>query len=201
MINEIAIYDIQYEKKNSGPSPYDNLRTELYFAGCNKAACGNPCPECFNPMIWNRNHSIVRSPQEFVDCLEGHNIPRYITIVGGEPTDQLQGLMEFGMLCKEKGYHIILFSWHNKEWLEQSIGENLIYFDIVVPGQYEKDKRIYDESRDDGIHNMIGSGNQLVWLPKENVSFAAADIDSLTLSLDNTLGVTLNDGTKHYFRQ
>ena len=200
MVN-IAVFDIRYEIKNAGPSPHDNRRTELYFAGCDKAASGNPCKNCFNPMIWQRDKALVKSAQDFLDCLNKHNIPRFITLVGGEPTDQLDGLVEFGRLAKADGYHIILFSWHDVEWLKAKLGDAVCYFDIIIPGQYLESRRIYDESKDDGLHNMIGSDNQYIWLPKEGELAKAADLSSLALNKERVLEVTCSDGSKKYFQQ
>ena len=200
MVN-IAVFDIRYEIKNAGPSPHDNRRTELYFAGCDKAASGNPCKNCFNPMIWQRDKALVKSAQDFLDCLNKHNIPRFITLVGGEPTDQLDGLVEFGRLAKADGYHIILFSWHDVEWLKAKLGDAVCYFDIIIPGEYLESRRIYDESKDDGLHNMIGSDNQYIWLPKEGELAKAADLSSLALNKERVLEVTYSDGSKKYFQQ
>lgn len=198
---DIAMFDIRYEIKNAGPSPHDNRRTELYFAGCDKAASGNPCEHCFNPMIWRRDGALVKSAKEFLDCLDKHDVPRFITLVGGEPTDQLDGLIEFGRLAKADGYHIILFSWHDTGWLKERLGDAIFFFDIVVPGEYMEDRRIYDESGDDGLHNMVGSGNQYIWLPKYDELFPAADLSSLALSIDRVLEVTFLDGSKKYYQQ
>lgn len=192
---EIAMFDIRYDIETAGPSPYDNLRTELYFAGCNKAlSAEGPCKGCFNPLLWYRERGLVKSPKKFLDCLNSHQIRKFITIVGGEPTDQMEGLLEFGHLAKADGYHIILFSWHSKEWLEEKMGDAVKDYDIIVPGEYIAAERIYDESRKDGIHNMVGSGNQLVWLPKAEKWFKAADIFSLRLFENLILEVKLNDG-------
>ena len=200
MVN-IAVFDIRYEIKNAGPSPHDNRRTELYFAGCDKAASGNPCKNCFNPMIWQRDKALVKSVQDFLDCLNKHNIPRFITLVGGEPTDQLDGLVEFGRLAKADGYHIILFSWHDVEWLKAKLDDAVYYFDIIIPGEYLESRRIYDESKDDGLHNMVGSRNQYIWLPKEGELAKAADLSSLALNKERVLEVTYSDGSKKYFQQ
>ena len=200
MVN-IAVFDIRYEIKNAGPSPHDNRRTELYFAGCDKAASGNPCKNCFNPMIWQRDKALVKSAQDFLDCLNKHNIPRFITLVGGEPTDQLDGLVEFGRLAKADGYHIILFSWHDVEWLKAKLGDAVCYFDIIIPGEYLESRRIYDESKDDGLHNMVGSRNQYIWLPKEGELAKAGDLSSLALNKERVLEVTYSDGSKKYFQQ
>ena len=144
----ISMFDIRYRIKNAGPSPDDNRRTELYFAGCLKAASGSPCKNCFNPMIWQPENVLMKTPAEFLDCLERHNIPKFITLVGSEPTDQLEGLLEFGSLAKKKGYHIILFSWHDKKWLEENLKDGAKCFDIIVTGEYREELHIYNGEKE-----------------------------------------------------
>ena len=51
-IDAVKIYDVKWTSQNAGPSPDNNKRTEVFLFGCSKAANGNPCRECFNPMIW-----------------------------------------------------------------------------------------------------------------------------------------------------
>lgn len=159
----IKLHDILWQTKNGGASPNDNRRTELYFAGCQKALSGNPCKNCFNPKLWDSKFHIPHDVREIVDVLDMHNIPKYITIVGGEPTDQIDGLKELIPLLKQKEYETILFSWHDPEWIIQKLGyEILKNLSYVVCGPYEEEHRIYDTSKDDGIHNVIGSDNQII---------------------------------------
>ena len=159
----IKLHDILWQTKNAGASPDNNRRTELYFAGCQKALSGHPCKNCFNPTLWDNQLHIPHDVTEIVDVLDMHNIPKYITIVGGEPTDQLEGLKELIPLLKERGYETILFSWHDPEWIIKHLGYQLINdLSYVVCGPYEEEHRIYDTSKDDGIHNVIGSDNQII---------------------------------------
>lgn len=201
----ISMFDIRYRIKNAGPSPDDNRRTELYFAGCRKAASGSPCKNCFNPMIWQPENTLMKTPAEFLDCLERHNIPKYITLVGGEPTDQLEGLLEFARLAKEKGYHIILFSWHDKKWLEENLKDGAKCFDIIVPGEYREELHIYTEEKDDGLHNAVGSANQSIWITAHAKVISAGIISSLKLVKEKSgslvLEVEFYDGKTASFSQ
>lgn len=159
----IKLHDILWRTKNGGASPDDNRRTELYFAGCRKALSGNPCKNCFNPTLWdNRNH-IPHETKEIVDVLDLHKIPKHITIVGGEPTDQEEGLKELVPLLAERGYEVVLFTWHDAAYLIRYFGFDLFkQLAYAVCGPYDETCRIYDVSKDDGIHNVIGSANQVI---------------------------------------
>ena len=176
----IKLHDILWRTKNAGASPDNNRRTELYFAGCQKALSGNPCKNCFNPTLWNNKNHIPHEAREIVDVLDMHNIPKYITIVGGEPTDQMEGLKELVPLLKKRGYEIVLFSWHDPEWIVWQLGDCVLKdLAYVVCGPYEEAHRIYDTSKDDGIHNVIGSDNQIILYPKSDVTFKTICVSRL----------------------
>jgi organic radical activating enzyme len=190
-MSEIKLFDILENVKNAGPSPADNRRTELYFGGCKRAMEGNPCKGCFNPMIWDSSKCYPREVSEIVRLLDDKKLPKYITIVGGEPTDQMGALIDLTTRLKELGYHIMLFSWRSYDWVKSQMGEsNLKNIDIVVTEPYQAEYRIYDNTLDDGLHNVIGSGNQEVWIPAKNIFYKAGDLASMTLNENNELEVT-----------
>lgn len=190
-MSSVKLYDILWRVKNAGPSPDDNRRTELYFAGCQKALSGDPCKNCFNPSLWDGSKNIPLNPVEIVDQLDRQNIPKYITIVGGEPTDQLEGLVELISILKKRGYHIMLFTWHKFKWIKEMFGRvNLKNIDILVTEVYVEEQRIYNTDLDDGVHNVIGSGNQriITELDKRWPNIIKADrVESMTLTIDNKL--------------
>jgi organic radical activating enzyme len=190
MSETIKLYGILENVKNAGPSPADNRRTELYFGGCKRAMEGNPCKNCFNPMIWDDSKCYPKNIQEIVDAIEAKKLPKYITIVGGEPTDQMDSLKAITKLLKSLDYHIMLFSWRSYDWLKTQMTESeLNNIDIVVTEPYMEEFRIYDNTKDDGLHNVIGSGNQEVWIPAKNIFYKAGDLASMTLSENNELEV------------
>ena len=161
---QIKLHDILWQTKNAGASPDDNRRTELYFAGCQKALSGHPCKNCFNPALWDNSKHIPHDVEEIVDMLDMHNIPKYITIVGGEPTDQLEGLKELIPLLKKRDYETIMFTWRDPVWVADQLGQDILAdLAYVICGPYEEEHRIYDTAKDDGIHNAIGSDNQVIF--------------------------------------
>lgn len=104
----INLYDYRINIRTAGPSVQDNLRSELYFAGCRKAEEGDPCRGCFNYELWQREQGSQISIQAIVDRLEDMCSVKSVTIVGGEPTDQLEGLIELCKLLKKYNYHILV---------------------------------------------------------------------------------------------
>ena len=169
----MTIFDIKWKVKTAGPTPavLKNTRTELFLFGCKKAMSGNPCKGCFNPSTWNASAATITHPAKEVvyNIITNPNFNGYLTIGGGEPTDQLDELIE---LCKTmKVYrpkcHIMVYTWHDlyKENLfeDEKFSELFNYIDMVVDGEYKEDQRLYNETALDGFTNSVGSANQTIW--------------------------------------
>ena len=80
----IRVFDIKLVATTAGPSPDNNIRTEVFLLGCNKAKSGNPCPGCFNSITWDS--SIAEwsyDPVELASELNKITPNKYITIGGG----------------------------------------------------------------------------------------------------------------------
>lgn len=193
----IKIYDIAWEVKGAGPSPADNYRMEIYFAGCAKAREGNPCKGCCNPMIWDDRKAkdlFVNDVYDLIKLQAERGLSKYITFVGGEPTDQSEGVIELAKLLKDDGFHILMFSWHSRDWFESNWkAKDLRLFDIIITEPYVQEEHIYDWTLDDGLHNTVGSGNQHVWYRPGslNIDVAARDIASLSLDEHNLLKIIM----------
>lgn len=169
-----------------------NTRVELFLMGCKKAAAGNPCKGCFNQDLWrDRKGARELDPVEMAAHIEKFAPQKYITIVGGEPFDQPKGLTILCEELKKRNFHIIVFTHYTlketfkswmvlgemsrfikktsfvpKEiegWTEDLLVRFLKAIDILVDGEYDYTKRIYDESYKDGFHDAIGSSNQIIW--------------------------------------
>lgn len=196
-MSAVKLFDIRWVSHTAGPSPVatkfgPNARVELFFMGCKKATDGDPCKGCFNPSLWKTVKGARElDPVEMAEHLEKFAPQKYITIVGGEPFDQPEGLT---VLCEElrkKDFHITVFTHYT---LKETFGQWRIYgtkqqfvkreknppdiiqgwkrdifirflksIDILVDGEYEEKQRIYNENLQDGFHDAIGSANQIVW--------------------------------------
>ena len=162
----INLYDYRINIRTAGPSVQDNLRSELYFAGCRKAEEGDPCRGCFNYQLWQREQGSQISIQAIVDRLEDMCSVKSVTIVGGEPTDQLEGLIELCRLLKKYNYHILVISWHTYEDMLKDNPEQYEQLfdtiDVLFDGQYDEHQRIYDDTHTNVMRSFIGSNNQKV---------------------------------------
>lgn len=186
-VNEgIVVYDIRWETDTAGPSPDQNKRVELFLLGCQKAMDGNPCQGCFNSSTWDiKKAEFSRDPIEIADKIAEMTESRYITIGGGEPTDQAKHLIPLCKRLKEHGFHIMMYTWKELKHMMQrrpvyilsdedrkrhmsyigmrNIHNLLMHIDILVDGEFKQEECLYQENLGDGMLSSIGSGNQRIY--------------------------------------
>lgn len=218
-LSGIKIRDCKWKVKTAGPSPCKNERTELFLLGCEKAINGSPCKGCFNQSTWDVSKAVIsHDPIKMAEHINENAPNKYITIGGGEPTDQIDNLI---ILCKELkkyGFHIIMYTWKSlKEILTQScqitfskesISKNesfenkllylMQYIDIVIDGEYKEEERLWDGTKEDGLISSIGSGNQIVWDIKNKRGIQMKYIKSLSLLRNNNLHFLLKDSANRF---
>jgi organic radical activating enzyme len=176
--NGIKLFDVKWSITTAGPSPCNNERTEVFFFGCDRAKNGNPCKGCFNTALWdNSTTEHTHDPVEMAAHINKHAPNKYITIGGGEPTDQIENLLILCRELKKYGFHIMLYTWRSLRDLyspyhtseSYKIYSNLNkmiqkgYIDMIVDSPFIFNERIYDEKAEDGTTNSVGSSNQVVW--------------------------------------
>lgn len=156
----IKIFSINWNATTAGPSPFKNERVEVFCLGCKKASSGNPCKGCFNSCTWEDDAEYSIDPVEVAKQINKLSKNKYITIGGGEPTDQEDAVY---ILCKELkkyGKHILMYTWRDNEYIFKS--KLLDVIDIAVTGEYLESERLYKEEENDGFFNSIGSANQRI---------------------------------------
>ena len=164
----LRIFDIKWRTDTAGPSPNNNERIEVFLLGCNKAMKGKACKGCFNSITWDKSKAEWSwDPVEVADMINEGCDPnnKYITIGGGEPTDQIDMLIPFAKRLKEHGFHIMMYTWRKVELLgleNINHAKVLNYIDILVDGEYRQEERLYQQNLGDGMLSSIGSGNQQV---------------------------------------
>ena len=119
--------------------------------------CSIHCPGCINQHLWEFGVGVNISTNEIIElCKEVEGI----TLHGGEPLDQSEGLLEVVEALKENGKTIILFTgYHYKELKTSSQRKVWKLSDLVVSGRFLIEKRnIYLQFR--------GSTNQRIYRHK-----------------------------------
>lgn len=208
-MDKLRIYNARWSSPSAGPSPNENRRAEIFLAGCKKAATGNACVGCFNVDLWKANvFNAEVSPEEAFQQIQKFAPTKHVTFVGGEPLDQAVPLARLAELLKADGFHNLLITHHTmkrlKKWIEDYPGGEsyrilLNNVDIIIDGEYMAGERIWDESKaGDGVHDVIGSGNQIVWsrLPGEELKFqgvAARYLKNLSLKENGQLFYGIKD--------
>lgn len=153
----------------AGLSPRNNERIELFFAGCKMARDGHPCPGCFNRDLWSDENSIEQSPQEIVDYISQYSDNKYVTIVGGEPLDQPEPLLELCKKLYDKDFHICLITHFLMEDIKIKHPDLLKNISMLIDGKYDNTKRIFDTDTRPGILHVVGSSNQQIyWRDKKD---------------------------------
>ena len=158
----INLFDLRWDVQTAGPSPNDNKRTEVYFAGCSKAINGNPCKNCFNTKLWYPDNSKQTTPEELANKIISLSSNKYVTICGGEPTDQIDDLIKLCSILKIFKYNILVYTYHIYEDMINNDKYKKLFtlIDMLVDGPYIDSKRVYKDNGTDGIYSSIGSSNQ-----------------------------------------
>lgn len=202
----LRISDIKWRVTTAGPSPNNNERIEVFLLGCDKAMSGNPCKGCFNSITWDKSIAeFARDPIEVADMINDGCDPnnKYVTIGGGEPTDQLEYLIPFVKRLKEHGFHILMYTWRDLKFtlkpilrsyeftmLARKFKEILNYIDVIIDGEFKQDEVLWDINDSNTARNFVGSGNQVIWDLSSpcHYGYALKDIKSLCLVKQDQYG-------------
>ncbi len=114
-------------------------RSVIQFAGCSIR-----CPGCYVPETHERGngepvsiHAIVREIDKKKHEHDG------VTILGGEPFDQIDGLKTLVENLKEKSYHLTIYSGNTLEKLLSSKNEKieqiLAKTDLLIDGGFDRE--------------------------------------------------------------
>lgn len=175
----MILFDVNWEAETAGPSP-TGYRTEIFLFGCKKALAGNPCKGCFNNKLWDSSIATKSyTPKEIADKINKYAPSKYVTIGGGEPTDQIEELIELCKYLKEYNFNILVYTYKEMNTIfNYNIGGNLSisrhresikfkklfqYIDILIDGPFIKEECLYKKDNEDGLFNSVGSGNQIIW--------------------------------------
>lgn len=156
----MKLFDIRYDVLTAGPG----RRTEVYFGGCSKALSGHPCRGCFNTKLWSGETSRDVTPLELAAEVIRKTPDKRVSFCGGEPTDQLEGLIQTCRTLKAAGFHILVYSYHTYDdmLLDPAYAPLFETIDILVDGAYDDTRRIYATASTDWVRRSVGSANQQI---------------------------------------
>ena len=148
----LRVYRVYHNSVVEGPG----RRSVVQLSGCLLR-----CPGCYVPETHDLNGGIELTVSEVVDLLlDGQGEPRDgVTVLGGEPFLQPEGLAALLGALKNRGQHVTLYTGYTLEALrareERSVDEALALADILIDGPF-----VAQLSRDAG--EWRGSTNQRI---------------------------------------
>ena len=132
----------------------DGLRVVLWVSGCSHC-----CEDCQNPLTWDPNGGLPfdEAAKEEVFAELEKNYISGITLSGGDPLypGNRMDIRNLVKEIREKYPKKTIWMYTGYEWEIVSSFDILKYVDVLVDGEYEKDKR------DTQLH-WRGSSNQRV---------------------------------------
>ena len=121
------------------------IRNIVFFQGCNRL-----CPGCHNTGTWNLNGGYEVEISKLVEIIDQKTPMRRITISGGEPLLQMEGLLELVSSLRQKGYDIAVYTGNDLADVPQALLEKINYIKV---GDYQQEHRT-------SIKPYVGSTNQ-----------------------------------------
>ena len=141
-MNKLAIWGGLAISKVDGPG----RRAVIHTAGCSIG-----CPGCFNP----HTHDVTKPGVSFVSAYDfAFEVAKFVevngldglTISGGEPTDQMDALVEFLRVVRWEGVDsIVMFSGRRRAWLEKhrTMWAEIVdceLIDVLIDGPFDRNR-------------------------------------------------------------
>lgn len=131
------------------------LRTAIWVQGCLKRCVG-----CCNGQFLKIQPADVCDSQMIIEQI-AQNLQQYgiegVTLLGGEPFLQAEGLADVAQACKKMGLSVMVFSGYQLEELDDArfkgASQLLNATDVLVDGEYQ-------QAFTENMRNWVGSTNQ-----------------------------------------
>lgn len=108
--------------------------------------CPHRCKGCFNPETWNYNGGMEfteKEEQYILENINAFNVPRNLSILGGEPLcpQNVDGVLALCKKFKEIYPEKMIYIWtgYVLEDFNDTQKEVLNYIDFLIDGQFIKD--------------------------------------------------------------
>lgn len=159
----LRVLDILPGTSVDGPG----LRTSVYLAGC-----AHRCPGCHNPQSWDFDGGREMTVGEIVDEIERHGFN--VTLSGGDPLYQPDGVIALSEALRRRGYTIWLYTGFLFEQVLSMPGmESLLpLLEVVVDGPFLEAERdlslLFRGSRNQRLIRAADSISGKICLWEEN---------------------------------
>ena len=147
----LRMYGTAPESIVDGPG----LRFSVFVQGCT-----HHCPGCHNPEAQPSDGGYLCEPADIVHEIHKNKLIHGVTLTGGEPFEQVEGVFELAQLLKAEGYDLWIYSGYLFEDLmaghpHEKAPDLLALCDVLVDGPFVEALHSYDL-------NWAGSSNQRV---------------------------------------
>lgn len=132
MTAEIRIGHLLQQSEIYGPG----LRYVIWVQGCTLA-----CKGCWNKQFWSSQGGEAILVEELIEKISAIPDIEGITLLGGEPLQQAEAVLELIMACKEKDLTVFLYTGYELEEFDQIMQKCFDSSDIVVSGRYVQSLR------------------------------------------------------------
>ncbi|WP_277959976.1 4Fe-4S single cluster domain-containing protein [Frigoribacterium faeni] len=145
-MNTVRVGRVLHGTTAEGPG----LRSAIWTQGCSIRCAG-----CINPQLFSSRGGRDVSAEELIDAAQAFGVEG-ITLLGGEPFDQSDGLAVVAEMAHAADLGVICFTGYQHESL--ALGPEghrrfLAAIDLLVDGPYL-------ESEPEGVRALVGSSNQ-----------------------------------------
>ena len=126
------------------------LRSCVWFQGCHIR-----CKGCFAKELWESEEHLLYTPYDLMSKVPSR--AEGITVLGGEPFEQEEGLSLLLELAWDKGLSTIVFTGYTLEDMQtkgnKTVHSILSHIDVLIDGPYIESLKSFDVP-------LIGSKNQ-----------------------------------------
>ncbi len=157
----------------------------IYGPGCRLViwvqGCSIHCKGCWNKEMWSfKERNLISVEALFTKIENEKHLIEGVTLLGGEPLDQIEEVCELLSKCKNIGLSTMVFTGYEMQEIRaKGMGEILGLSDIIVTGRYDETKRTLN-------HQWIGSTNQEIhFLSDLHKDFIQNDSNYVEVSIDD----------------
>ncbi len=145
---QIRIAGISNDSIVDGPG----IRYTIFFQGCK-----HHCLNCHNPSTHDFSGGYLIEIDEIINSVKKNPLLDGITLSGGDPLFQPEGVIELSKKCKELGLSVVCYTGYKYEELQKFVNFNelLENIDYLIDGRY------VDSLRDLSL-KYRGSSNQRI---------------------------------------
>ena len=110
----------------------DKIAIAVYFSGCSIH-----CKGCQNKELWDKKSGKLTKTSKVIEQIDKHPLAEYVVFIGGEPTDQMDFLIN---ICKNiKNKKIAMYSGREFEVYPKELLESM---DLIICGPYRQDLHV-----------------------------------------------------------